>query len=219
MSLLSKCLYNISFSNITKYVKGLFSKRLRKNKIRLNGRNSSFNCITYEPYLKGLMEMSKNLRRTSEEITQLYNEYVDMIYRIAFMFFKNESDTEDAVQAIFLKIIEKDVEFKNKSHEKAWIIVASKNYCKNRVKHWWNRTIAFDVIKHGSHTEIGEDNTLESIRKLPEKFKMPIYLYYYEGYSTKETAGILGVNESTLRSRLKKARDVLKLELGGDSVG
>lgn len=169
--------------------------------------------------MKGMMIMSMNLQRTSEEITQLYNEYVDMIYRIAFMFFKNEQDTEDAVQAIFLKLIEKNIQFKSKSHEKAWLIVAAKNHCKNAVKHWWRKTIAFDTIKHAESEAMDDTSLLDSVKKLPDKFKMPIYLFYYEGYSTKETAEILELNESTLRSRLAKAREILKLEIGGDSCG
>lgn len=162
--------------------------------------------------------MSNNLQRTSKEITDLYIEYVDMVYRICFMLLKNKSDSEDAVQSVFTKIIEKNIQFKNKDHEKASIIVMTQNHCKNILKHWWRRNITFDNNKHDSMNTDYTDDTLEQVLSLPSKYKLPIYLYYYEGYKTQEIAEMLQLNPSTLRSRLKIGREKLKLEIGGESI-
>ena len=52
---------------------------------------------------------------------------------------------------------------------------------------------------------------------LPEKFKLPIHLYYYEGYSVAEVAEILKLGQSAVKMRLKRGRELLKLELGGSN--
>lgn len=142
------------------------------------------------------------------EIEEIYNRQVDMVYRICFSYFKgNKSDIEDAIQTIFMKIIDKKIIFESLEHEKAWIIVATNNYCKNKIKHWWNQTTEIDdSIK----TESYYDNTLELILNLPEKYKLPIYMYYYEGYKCNEIAKILNTKENTIYSYLHTGRQLLK---------
>lgn len=50
-------------------------------------------------------------------------------------------------------------------------------------------------------------------KKLEEKYRLPVYLYYFEGYQSAEIAKLLHTNASTVRSRLAKARNILRLEL------
>ncbi len=143
-----------------------------------------------------------------EYIKQLYEKNVNYIYKICFVFFKgNKSDIEDAIQSIFLKVIEKNIIFNDDEHAKAWFIVTTNNYCKNKVKHWWNKNkeLDFDIKQ-----EDKEDNTLELILNLPDKYKVPIYMHYYEGYSCIEIAKILKVSENTIYSYLHRGRLLLK---------
>ena len=109
----------------------------------------------------------------------------------------------------------KEMIFESHEHEKAWLIVTAQNHCKNQLKHWWRKTIPFDMNIHDSSHNNPHNDILELVMKLPDKFKIPIYLYYYEGYQTDEIAHMLSLNPSTLRSRLKKGREILKLEIGG----
>ncbi|MGL4738593.1 MAG: RNA polymerase sigma factor [Cellulosilyticaceae bacterium] len=152
-----------------------------------------------------------------QEVSRLYTQYVDMVYRICFVFLKNATDTEDAVQAVFMKVIEKQMVFDSPEHEKAWLIVTAQNHCKNQLKHWWQKGIAFDQNTHDKIHHDESSEVLELLLQLPDKYKLPLYLYYYEGYSTDEVAQILELNSSTLRSRLKKARELLKTKIGGTS--
>ena len=156
-----------------------------------------------------------SVSRQDTTITDIYNRHVDMVYKICFILLKNTTDTEDAVQSIFTKIIEKNINFESIEHEKAWLIVSSKNHCKNLLRHWWKKIIPFDNNLHDSSVSDNVSYILESVLHLPDKYKLPIYLYYYEGYSTDDIAKILSLNPSTLRSRLKKGRELLKIELGG----
>ena len=59
------------------------------------------------------------------------------------------------------------------------------------------------------------DETLQAVLALPDDYKLPVYLYYYEGYPTAEIAQMLGTANATIRSRLNRARHKLKLTLGG----
>lgn len=142
------------------------------------------------------------------EIEEIYRRNVDMIYKICFMYFKgNKSDIEDAIQNIFVKVIDKKITFNNLEHEKAWFIVATNNYCKNKLKHWWNKTTPLDEnIESISYY----DETLNIILTLPDKYKMAIYLHYYEGYKCNEIAKMLNKNENTLYSYLHEGRKMLK---------
>ncbi len=62
-----------------------------------------------------------------------------------------------------------------------------------------------------------EWEALNAVMALPEKFKLPIHLYYYEGYSVAEVAEILKLGQSAVKMRLKRGRELLKLELGGSN--
>lgn len=143
-----------------------------------------------------------------EMIVEIYNRNVDRMYKICFIYFKgNKYDIEDAIESIFLKFIEKNITFNNLEHEKAWFIVATKNYCKNKVKHWWNKNKELDFeIKE----EVKNDEIISKVLDLPEIYKIPIYMHYYEGYSCVEIAKILNKPENTIYSYLNRGRNLLK---------
>ena len=145
---------------------------------------------------------------TDNYIEEIYNRNVDRMYKICFIFFKgNKSDIEDTIQSIFIKVIEKNITFENLEHENAWFIVTTNNYCKNKVKHWWNKVkeIDFDIKE-----EIKQDEIINKVLSLPDKYKTPIYMHYYEGYSCVEISKILGINENTIYSYLNRGRNMLK---------
>lgn len=152
---------------------------------------------------------------TNDEIIDIYNRHVDTIYRVCLMYLKNVPDTEDAVQDIFIKLIKKKREFKNPEHEKAWLIVASQNHCKNKLKNWWKKKrSSMDNVSEPSYIEkLPQDNIWDKLILLPNKYKIVIYLYYYEGYSTEEISEILSIKSSTIRTRLCTARKKLKIIL------
>lgn len=152
----------------------------------------------------------------SEVFMELYEEYVDMIYRISLIFLKDIPDTEDAVQDIFIKLLKNKKSFHSKEHEKAWIIVVTQNHCKNLLLSPWRlKRNILDKVKEASHIEDSTERDFiwQEISNLPNKYKIVIYLYYYEGYDTNEIAKILSINSSTIRSRLSKARELLKPKL------
>lgn len=148
---------------------------------------------------------------------EIYKKYVATVYRVCFLMLKNSHDAEDTVQTVFTKFIEKSPPIYTEEQIKAWLIVTAKNTCKNHLKYWWNKERTEFPTEYITKGESNENSiVLESVLSLNPKFKLPIYLYYFEGYKTKEIAKLLGINESTLRSRLKFGREKLKLLIGGD---
>ena len=122
------------------------------------------------------------------------------------------------VQSTFLKLIQYKGKFNDEEHEKAWLIVTSTNMCKNLLKHWWRKRTDIDECRglFSENQSQAIDETLEAVLALPEKYKTVVYLYYYEGYTSKEIAGMLNRPPSTIRNHLSEARKLLKNELGGD---
>ncbi|HEY8421406.1 MAG TPA: RNA polymerase sigma factor [Thermoclostridium sp.] len=161
--------------------------------------------------------MKSSLLRTSEELLQIYNRHVDTVYRICYMFMKNESDAEDMVQNTFIRLMKDRTVFQSEEHEKAWLIRTATNLCKDHFRHWWSKTVS---INHVPEEEVEQpflsDNILEKVMALPSKYKTAVYLYYYEGYSTVEIAEILKKDPSTIRGYLHNGRKLLKMEMAGD---
>ena len=142
---------------------------------------------------------------------EIYERNVDAIYRICYSYLKNKSDAEDIVQDTFVRLIRKGVEFENYNHERAWLIVTASNLCKNNLKSWKKKTENIeDYEQIKSKDENNVDETLNIVLNLPNKYKTTIYLYYYEGYTSIEIAKITGKKESTVRSLLKRGREILE---------
>lgn len=156
-----------------------------------------------------------SLQRTGQELADLYHRHVDTVWRVCYSFMKNRADTEDMVQEAFLRAYYADKPFRSEEHEKAWLIVTASNLCRDALKRAWRRDEPLE-----DHLELaapGRDaQVLEAVLALPERYKTAVYLYYYEGYSLKEIASILGCPQATVRTRLARARKQLKQMLGGD---
>ena len=158
------------------------------------------------------------LLRTDKDIEDIYRRYVDMLYRVAYSFMKNSAAAEDMVQETFIRLLRSGTSFASEQHEKAWLIVTVSNLCKSALRSpWQRRTGLDDMAEPPAAADATPDETLEAVLALPEDYKLPVYLFYYEGYPTAEIARMLGVAPATVRSRLNRARKKLKLTLGGDT--
>lgn len=153
-----------------------------------------------------------------EDFEALYHRNADHVYRVCFMFMKNPSEAEDALQDTFLRAMEKAPPFAGEDHEKGWFIVTASNICKNKLKYWFRkkrtgRDEVLDRIKHRDHYSF---EVFDEILNLPTKYKTAIYLYYYEGYTSAEIGELQGTKEATVRSQLARGREMLRKTLGGE---
>ena len=153
---------------------------------------------------------------TDEYISRVVTQYSRMLLYLAYTRLHSTADAEDAVQEAFLRLITKKPNFRDEGHEKAWLIVTVSNLCKSALRSPWRRREDIDTMSEPPTVEDTiPDETLDAVMALPEDYKLPVYLYYYEGYQAAEIAEMLGVAPATVRSRLSRARQKLKLTLGG----
>ena len=139
-----------------------------------------------------------------------------MLCRVACSYMKNSADAEDMVQETFVRLLRSGMTFTSPAQEKAWLLVTLSNLCKSALRSPWRRREDIDTMSEPPTVEDTiPDETLDAVMALPEDYKLPVYLYYYEGYQTAEIAEMLGVAPATVRSRLSRARQKLKLTLGG----
>ena len=127
-----------------------------------------------------------------EEIAKIYNRQYNTVYRICFSFMKNPEDAEDMVQETFLKLISSKKQFASEKYERAWLIVTASNTCKDELRQWKRRLEKItSLFQQETVSQKEDDRVLEWVMALPVRYKQVIYLYYYEGYSTSEIAGML----------------------------
>lgn len=163
-----------------------------------------------------VMTMEMQLLRTDDCVSQIITKHADMVFRLCLIYLKNKSDAEDAFQDIFLKLFElfeKRLVFNDDEHLKAWLIRCTINRCKNILGSYWIKNkISIDEIIMPINDEHDRD-IIRYVLKLPIKYRSVIYLYYFEGYPTKEIAGMLHIKDATVRTHLKRGREALKNEL------
>ena len=170
--------------------------------------------------------------------------YGDMLFKLSFLRLQNVQDAEDVVQEVFYQYLKKPRTFQSPEHEKAWFLKVTLNGCRKIWRSAWKRhqtpwpselgdADGGQWDPTGTEEETDPDirnhepeerffrreeyrRLLQAVLALPERYKTAVYLYYYEGYSLKEIASILGCPQATVRTRLARARKQLKQMLGGD---
>lgn len=147
---------------------------------------------------------------------EVIKEYLDMVFRLAFARTGNQSDAQDVMQEVFLKYIQEEKTFEDKEHLKAWLIRVTINTAKNLVTSAWHQRTAQLEEADAVVVEIKEKSSVYyAMLELPEKYRDILHLFYYEDYSIEEISRILEMNESTVKSRLRRGRQKLKEILGG----
>lgn len=137
-------------------------------------------------------------------------KYADMVKRISFLYVKNHSDTEDIMQRVFIKYMLHGEKIKNENHEKSWFTMVTVNESKDYLKSYWKKNVSGFGTRDFPVPEEKEDGIIEHIKRLPEKYKLFIYLFYYEEYSVPEISKLTGINTNTIYSGLYRARMLLK---------
>lgn len=159
--------------------------------------------------------------RSEAEADRAIERYADTVRRICMVHLKSYADTEDVFQNVFLKYILHSDVFESDEHEKAWFIRVTINACKDFLKSLFrHRTVSLeDVVPPSVEMTPERSEVLSAVLSLPSKYKDPVYLYYYEGYSAVRIAEILGKNVNTIYTLLARAKALLKDVLGGEDVG
>jgi RNA polymerase sigma factor (sigma-70 family) len=152
-----------------------------------------------------------NTWSATEWIHSRYEQYKTMLFRIAISFLGNKHDCEDILQEAFIRLCYNAPAFASNEDEKRWLIRVTINLCKNHLKSFWNRnkTNMNELIDYVHEPEDRE--LMREVFRLPPIYRTVIYLYYVEGYKISGIADILKLSESTVKMRLKRGREKLKL--------
>lgn len=150
------------------------------------------------------------------EFRELYDRQINRVYRLALLLLGSVADAEDVAQTVFLKIWEKNPKFRDADHETAWLLTTTRNQCRDLQKSAYRKKRASleDAPEKAVSFASNADNEIwQALQSLPEKYRVVLYLYYYEGYPVKELSVLLGRRESTLQTRLATGRKLLKKSL------
>ena len=154
-----------------------------------------------------------SVKEKDAAVKEIYDREYQRVYCIAMIYLRNIHDAQDAVQNVFIKLLEHPKSFEDEEQEKAWFITVTKNYCKDILKSSWKRKIDLGEIPDMANEEKEIYDVMTDMMKLPAKYREVLYLYYYEGYSVKDMSEMLDRKESTLQTQLATARKKLKVEL------
>lgn len=149
-----------------------------------------------------------------DSFVHIYEAYKRTVFGIAFNYTKSNADACDIVQDVFIKYLAGKNTFNGDEHLKAWLIRVTINECKKHMmSSWINRTVSLEDQSFPFEYKQEDLELFEAVMSLPQKYRTPIHLHYYEGYSISEIASLIGARESTVKVRLLRARKMLKLKL------
>ncbi|MET3289783.1 UNVERIFIED_CONTAM: RNA polymerase sigma factor (sigma-70 family) [Brevibacillus sp. OAP136] len=150
----------------------------------------------------------------NESVRRALNLYSQSLIRIAFAYLKNTADAEEVAQDVFLAYLQKRPVFDNGEHEKAWLIRTTINKSKNMLRTGWFRS-RNPIPEDLSYLPKEESEVLYAVLALDKKYRIPIHLHYFEGYSIQEIATILEAKPATVGTWLSRGRALLKEKIGG----
>lgn len=141
-------------------------------------------------------------------------QYGRSVQTLAFTYVKNRYDAEDIAQDVFLTYLQKAPAFATNQKEKAWLMTVTGNRCKSFLRS--NRRMEIRLSDDLSYLPEEEMDLMQAMLSLEEKYRLPLHLYYYEGYTLEQIAKLLRCPVATVGSRLARGREKLKQRLGED---
>lgn len=172
-----------------------------------------------------MTELSLNSKESFEKVLELYGKTV---YRLAYARTGSVHDAEDILQEVFLRYAKSEMTFNDENHRKAWLLKVASNCSKSLVTSSWNKRRTDADIESGAvsggfepigdasaDVEKNSRNRIirSSVTNLPEKYRAVIHLFYYEGMSIEEISNIEEISISSVKTRLHRARKILKERL------
>jgi len=156
--------------------------------------------------------IKKAVKKEPDAFTELFQQLMPDMYRVALAILMNDEDAADAIGDTILACWEKIGNLKRPEYFKTWltkIVINKSNDILRKRRHYTYP----ERIPEQSKEDHYNLELKEALSRLDEKYRLPVILYYFEGYNAKEIAKILDVPESTVHTRLQRARKKLRSEL------
>ena len=148
-----------------------------------------------------------------KQFIRIFNLFKNDVYRLSYSYTKNISDSDDITQNVFVKLYKHNevLELDDISIKK-WLFKVAINECKTLLLSSWKKKIIPFTEKEENtlYAKVNDNSILDQVMQLPKKYRLVIFLYYYENYSIKEIAEILNTTITNVQTMLSRARDKLK---------
>ena len=163
-------------------------------------------------------------RQTTEDrecaLERLMAEYGDQVMRTCLLYLQRRQLAEDASQETFIRAWRALDRLQSKETEKAWLLKIAVNVCKSELRSRSRRipeakVTEDEVPENGREDQYPDRTVFNAVNSLPLRYRSPVILYYYQGLPVSDIAGILHIPGATVRTRLSRARALLRNQLDG----
>ncbi|SFC49532.1 RNA polymerase sigma factor [Ruminococcus albus] len=158
-----------------------------------------------------------SMESAEKDLEYVMDKYGGTVNGIICSMLRSHSERDDLFQEVFLLYYTKDLHFEDEGARRSWLIRTALNLCRSANRSPWNLLRSgeeFDPYSVVDTESLSEDNGLwQKVCGLKEKYRLPVYLHYFEGLSLAEVAEIMQTSEAAVKMRLKRAREKLKIEL------
>lgn len=160
-----------------------------------------------------------------ELLDEVMTRYGQGVLELVYSYVRDQSLAEDLTQEIFIKCYKAIHTYNRQSKIKTWLWRIAINHCKDYLRSWYHRKVMLTdkISNYGGASKQNVENTIvvieegetlaQAVLKLPIKYREVVYLHYYEELSFKEIASIINSNENTIKTRMRRAKQLLRDEL------
>jgi RNA polymerase sigma-70 factor (ECF subfamily) len=167
--------------------------------------------VTENELIQGCLREDRRAQRA------VFDRYAGKMMSVCLRYARHRMEAEDLLQDAFIKVFDHINRFEGKGSFEGWIRrIVINTALKNVSRHSFQKEgIGLENIVETSadptvFSQLSEEELLIMISRLPDGYRVVFNLYVIEGYSHKEIGDMLGIEESTSRSQLVKARNVLQ---------
>ncbi len=147
----------------------------------------------------------------AQELTEHIQRYSGLVYRIAFCYLRNQADADDILQDVFLELFTYNKTFHDEEHIRAWLIRVTVNKCKNLLNSFrYRMSLPIESAENIPSEQEPQNDLLPIILRLPPKYRIVMYMFYYEDQPVAKIAQMLDIKPSAVTTRLSRGRNLLK---------
>ena len=159
--------------------------------------------------------------RTRTDIESIVARHSDTVMRVCTLYLREPADREDALQETFLRYARHTRPFASDVHKKAWLIRVATNVCKDMLKSSYAHNESLDSLTEQGFSPVGDDGdeglraierseVFEALRGLEDRYRIVLYLKFYEGYTAAQIGKLLGMPANTVYTNLARGKEQLK---------
>lgn len=167
------------------------------------------------------MPVHEYTKLTDEEMKNIMDSHGEYLIRLAYFYVKDWATAEDIMQEVFISYYRKSAQFENRASLKTYLSKITVNKCHDHLRSWKNKRSLFSnsiggLISSGKSPEASleqhtdQSNLTNKILELPVKYREVILLFYYQEFTSKEISELLNCSENTVKTRLRRAKDLLR---------